>query len=165
MKNLFLVRHAKSDWSVPGQKDFDRELNGRGRSDAPKMGRKLYELESKPDLIIASPAIRARFTAELICEQLKFDTERIIYTEDIYEASVRTLMSVINGVEDKYSRVMIFGHNPGFTYLAEYLTKKEIGNIPTCGMVNIEFDVDSWKEVSEGTGELKNFIYPKKLEL
>jgi len=79
MKNLFLVRHAKSDWSISGQKDFDRELNGRGRSDAPKMGRKLYEMEAKPEIIISSPAARAKFTAELIAEQLKFDTEKIIF--------------------------------------------------------------------------------------
>jgi phosphohistidine phosphatase len=163
MKNLFLVRHGKSDWSVSGQKDFDRELNGRGRSDAPKMGRKLYEMEARPDIIISSPAARARLTAELVCEQLKSDPEKILYNEDIYEASVRTLLGVINGIEDKYSRVMIFGHNPGFTFLAEYLTKKEIGNIPTCGVVNIEFDLASWKEVSGGNGELKAFIYPKKV--
>jgi phosphohistidine phosphatase len=163
MKNLFLVRHGKSDWSVSGQKDFDRELNGRGRSDAPKMGRKLYEMEARPDIIISSPAARARLTAEFVCEQLKYDPEKILYNEDIYEASVRTLLGVINGIEDKYSRVMIFGHNPGFTFLAEYLTKKEIGNIPTCGVVNIEFDLDSWKEVSGGNGELKSFIYPKKV--
>src|SRR4051812_23133061 len=106
MKNLFLVRHAKSDWSISGQKDFDRELNGRGRSDAPKMGRKLYEMEAKPEIIISSPAARAKFTAELISEQLKFDTEKIIYNEDIYEASVRTLLGVINDIEAKYNRVM-----------------------------------------------------------
>jgi phosphohistidine phosphatase len=163
MKNLFLVRHAKSDWSISGQKDFDRELNGRGRSDAPKMGRKLYEMEAKPDIIISSPAARAKFTAELISEQLKFDTNKIIFNEDIYEASVRTLLGVINGIEDKYNSVMLFGHNPGLTYLAEALTKKEIGNIPTCGIVHIEFSVDSWKEVSGGTGDLKFFIYPKKV--
>jgi len=162
MKNLFLVRHAKSDWSVSGQKDIDRELNGRGRSDAPKMGRKLYEMEAKPEIIISSPAARARFTAELISEQLKFDTDKIIYNEDLYEASVRTLLGAINGIEDRYSRVMIFGHNPGLTFLAEALTKKEIGNIPTCGIVHLEFAIGSWQEVSGGTGELKSFIYPKK---
>jgi phosphohistidine phosphatase len=163
IKNLFLVRHAKSDWSVSGQKDFERQLNGRGLSDAPKIGRKLYEMDVKPDLIISSPAERARLTSELVAEQLKYDTDKIVFDPDIYEASVRSLLNVINGIDDKYKNVIIFGHNPTFTYIAESLTKKEIGNIPTCGAVHIEFNIKSWKEASEGTGNLKSFIYPKGL--
>jgi phosphohistidine phosphatase len=163
VKNLFLVRHAKSDWSVPGQKEFDRELNGRGISDAPRMGKKLYEMDVRPELIISSPALRAKLTAEFICEQLRYDTEKIIFNEEIYEASVRSLLAVINDLPDEYNKVMIFGHNPGFTDLAEHLTKTPIGNIPTCGAVSIEFQVDSWKEVSGETSILKWFIYPKKV--
>jgi phosphohistidine phosphatase len=163
-KNLFLVRHAKSDWSVSGQKDFERQLNGRGLNDAPKIGRKLYEMGVKPDLIISSPAVRARLTAELIAEQLKYDTDKIVFDEEIYEASVRSLLKVINSIDDKNQTVIIVGHNPTFTYIAESLTKREIGNIPTCGAVQIEFNLNSWKEVSEGTGNLKSFSYPKGLE-
>ncbi|MBX9853514.1 MAG: histidine phosphatase family protein [Cytophagaceae bacterium] len=163
LKNLFLARHAKSDWSVPGQKDFDRELNGRGRNDAPRMGKKLSEMDVKPDLIMSSPAARAKLTAEFIAEQLRYDTEKIIFNEDIYEASVRSLLAIINELSDDYNKVMLVGHNPTFTYIAEYLTKKNIDNIPTCGIVNIEFNVDSWKEVSGDIGNLKWFIYPKKI--
>jgi phosphohistidine phosphatase len=163
VKNFFLVRHAKSDWSIPGQKDFDRELNPRGTNDAPRMGRKLYELDVKPDLIISSPAARALNTAHFIAEQLRYDTEKIILNEHVYEASVRSLLSVINDIQDDYHRVMIVGHNPTFTYIAEHLTKKNIDNIPTCGVVSIEFQIDSWKEVSGDMGTLKWFIYPKKV--
>jgi phosphohistidine phosphatase len=164
VKNLFLIRHAKSDWSVGGQKDFDRELNGRGLNDAPKMGRKLYDIGVKPDLIISSPAQRAKLTAQLIAEQLKYDTDKIAFDPEIYEASVRSLLNVINAIDDRYNNVIIFGHNPTFTYIAESLTKKEIGNIPTCGAVQIEFNIKSWAEVSAGTGNMKSFIYPKGLE-
>ena len=163
VKNLFLVRHAKSDWSIPGQKDFDRELNARGSNDAPRMGRKLYELDVRPDLIISSPAARAKYTAEFIAEQLRYDTEKIILNDEVYEASVRSLLAVINDIPDDYHRVIIVGHNPTFTYIAENLTKKNIDNIPTCGVVNIEFQIDSWKEVSGDMGTLKWFIYPKKV--
>lgn len=163
VKNLFLVRHAKSDWSNSGQKDFDRELNSRGVNDAPRMGRKLYELNVKPELIISSPAARAKLTAEYISEQLQYDTEKILFNEEVYEASVRSLLAVINDIPDHYNKVMMVGHNPAFTYIAESLTKQPIDNIPTCGIVNIEFTVDSWKEVSGGTGNLKWFIYPKKV--
>jgi phosphohistidine phosphatase len=162
IKNLYLVRHAKSDWSNSGQKDFDRVLNSRGMNDAPRMGRKLYELNVKPDIIISSPAARAKYTSEFISEQLQYDTDKIIFMDDIYEASVRSLLGVINGLADNYDKVMIVGHNPTFTYIAESFCKKTIDNIPTCGVVNIEFDIDSWAEVSEGIGNLKWFIYPKK---
>jgi phosphohistidine phosphatase len=160
-KSLFLVRHAKSDWSIPGQKDIDRELNVRGNNDAPRMGRKLHELNVKPDLIISSPANRAKYTAEFIAEQLQYDTDKILLQEEIYEASVRSLLSIINELPDNCNEIMIVGHNHTFTYIGEYLTKKNLDNIPTCGVVQIEFEIDSWKEVSEGTGNLKMFIYPK----
>ena len=160
-KNLFLVRHAKSDWSIPGQKDFDRELNVRGNNDAPRMGRKLHDLGLKPDLIISSPANRAKHTAELIAEQLKYDTDSIILDEEVYEASVRSLLAVINNLPNNCNEVIIVGHNPTFTYIAEYLTKKNLDNIPTCGVVHILFEIDSWNEVSEGNGHLQLFIFPK----
>lgn len=162
-KKLFLVRHAKSDWSIPGQKDFDRDLNARGRLDAPRMGRKLHEMNVKPDLIISSPAMRAKLTAEFIAEQIQYDPEKIFFDENVYEASVRSLLNLINDIDDAYNKVMIVGHNPTFTYMAEYLTKKQIDNIPTCGVVDIEFESDSWKEISGETGNLNWFIYPKKV--
>jgi len=163
VRNLILVRHAKSDWSVPGLKDFDRELNARGSNDAPRMGRKLYEMDVRPDLIISSPAMRAKQTAEFIAEQIRHDFDKILFNPDVYEASVRSLLSIINDIPDEHQKVMIIGHNPTFTYIAEYLTKKPFDNIPTCGMVDIEFSFSSWKEVSGDTGNLKWFIYPKSV--
>lgn len=160
LHKLYLLRHAKSDWSVSGQKDIDRDLNAKGLNDAPRIGRRLYEMEVMPDLIICSVAQRTRQTAEYICEQLKFDQDAIVFNEDIYEASMRTLFNTITTLDDHHKSVMLIGHNPGFTYLAEYLTKEEIENVPTCGVVCIEFDIDSWKEVSGGLGVLKWFIHP-----
>jgi len=162
-KTLIFMRHAKSDWSIAGQKDFDRTLNNRGLGDAPRMGRRLLEIGVKPDLVISSPAIRARTTAEYVSEQLKYDIDKIVYDDEVYEASVRSLLAVINKLEDINNCVIIFGHNPTHTYLAEYLTKEAIGNIPTSGAVCIEFDFDSWSLVSEGTGKMKWFEYPKGL--
>ncbi|HSZ26119.1 MAG TPA: histidine phosphatase family protein [Cytophagaceae bacterium] len=161
-KTLIFMRHAKSDWSVSGEKDFDRTLNNRGLSDAPRMGRRLFEMGVKPDLIISSPAIRAKMTAESVAEQLNYDIDNIVYESEIYESSVRTLLRVINNLDDQYNCIIIFGHNPTHTYLAEYLTKEAIGNIPTAGAVKIDFDLDSWKLVSEATGKMKWFEYPKK---
>ncbi len=161
-KTIYLIRHAKSDWSIPGQPDFNRTLNHRGQSDAPLMGKVLKELQVSPELILSSPAERARRTAEFISEQLKYPIEKIKFEDEIYEASPRTLLRLINNLDNELSNVAIFGHNPTFTYLAEFLCKAELGNIPTSGAVKIQFDLDDWAAVSEGTGELRWFEYPKK---
>ncbi len=165
MKNLIMLRHAKSDWSNPGQKDFDRTLNARGHRVAPRMGHKLHELGVHVDAVVSSPAERAKLTAEYISEQLNFDTSEIEFKEAVYEASIRTLLEVVNGLDEEYDTVMLVGHNPSFTYLSEYLTGAEIGNIPTCGAVRIEFELTSWKEVSQNTGTLKWFVYPAQFDM
>src|SRR6478609_9764143 len=138
-KRIYFLRHAKSDSSIAGQRDIERELNSRGHNDAPKMGNLLVERGVKPELIIASPSMRTRQTAEYISEQLKYNEDQIEWNEEIYEASARTLLNVITQIDDKYNTVMLIGHNPGFSYIAEYLTKEVLGNIPTCGFVEINF--------------------------
>lgn len=163
-KTLIFMRHAKSDWSIAGQKDFDRTLNNRGLGDAPRMGRRLHEIGVKPDLVVSSPAIRAKTTAEYVSKQLGYDIDAIVYDEEIYESSVRSLLGIVNKLDDRYNNVIIFGHNPTHTYLAEYLTKEAIGNIPTAGAVCIDFDLDSWQLVSQGTGKMRWFEYPKALD-
>lgn len=163
-KTLIFMRHAKSDWSIAGQKDFDRTLNNRGLGDAPRMGRRLLEIGVKPDMVVSSPAVRAKTTAEYVCEQLGYNIDSIVYDDEIYESSVRSLLGIVNKLDDQYNNVIIFGHNPTHTYLAEYLTKEAIGNIPTTGAVCIDFDLDSWQHVSEATGKMRWFEYPKGLE-
>ncbi|ABG59600.1 SixA phosphatase family protein [Cytophaga hutchinsonii] len=160
-KTLILIRHGKSDWSNNGEKDFDRPLNNRGNMDAPRMGGKLHDMGIMPDLIVSSPSLRTTLTAEYICEQIHYPFEKVDFQEDIYEASVRTLLKVVNELDEKNQTVIIVGHNPGFSYLAEYLSGTVVGNIPTCGIVELTFDLDTWSMVSQNTAKLKNFIYPK----
>lgn len=164
MKYLYLLRHAKAEKTTTGQHDFDRMLLRSGHADAHMMGRKLRDLAVKPDLIISSMAIRAKQTAELIAEQLKYKLTTILYDEEIYESSVRILLRIIDMLENKYTNVMIIGHDPTISYMAEHLTKEEIGNIPVCGVVKIIFDITTWKEVSAGTGSLEWFKYPDSEE-
>jgi len=160
-KELLLIRHAKSDWSVAGQKDFDRELNSRGLFTAPKVGRWLAEKGINPDAVYSSTAIRALRTAELVAEQLKLDGKSIRLEESIYEASPRTLLDFITHLDDAASSVVVFGHNPGFTYIAEYLTGAVVTNIPTCGCVMIRFETEHWSEVSKDTGRLVWQYFPE----
>jgi phosphohistidine phosphatase len=164
MKQLVLIRHAKSEESNAGTKDFDRSLNPRGFSDAPKIGLRLKELGEVPQFVISSPAERARLTAQFVLEQVGFNTDNIHWEEEVYEASARVLMNVINGISEEYDTVWMFGHNPGFTYLTEYLTSEAIGNIPTCGAFAMTFEVDKWAEISQHTAIKKFYIYPKDEE-
>lgn len=162
MKTLFLIRHAKSDWGDPGLKDFDRPLNERGNKNAPFMGKLLKKEKIFPDLIISSPAKRAITTARKIADEIDYPKNKIVEEPKIYEANVKTLLQIINSLDDENETVFLFGYNPGFTDLLGYLTEANISNIPTCGIAQIEFDSESWKEVSRETGILKSFEYPKK---
>jgi phosphohistidine phosphatase len=162
MKKLFLVRHAKAEEASVGQKDFDRMLHHKGLMDAPRMGRTIAEAAERPQKLISSTAVRAYQTAYFFAEQLKFETSEIELNEDIYEASARSLLNTVNQLDDRYDCLMLFGHNPSFSYLSEYLTKDIIGDLPTCGVILIEFELDTWKAVSEATGKLKQFWYPQE---
>lgn len=164
MKYLTLIRHSKSDWSVMGLNDFERSLNRRGETDALKMGKKLKELNLKPNKIYCSSAVRTTRTAELLVEQLDYLLGEVNYSDDLYEASVRTLLGFVNQLNDQFHDVTIISHNPAITYLAEYLTGEALGHVPTTGVVRMSFGFDEWKLISEKTAELVYFIYPKKLQ-
>lgn len=163
-KILYLLRHAKSDWSNDNQKDFDRELNQRGYNDAPRMAMRLSELNVNPDKILCSSAKRTTLTCEYVCERIDYKLDDVIFDEDLYEASSRAVLQKINTLEDTLNEVLFIGHNPTYTYIAEYLSGKEIGNIPTCGCVKLSFEVNSWSEISKDLGKLEWFIYPKDEE-
>lgn len=162
-KVLLIVRHAQAEQTNNVQKDFSRELTTTGYADASRIGRHLASKKLMPDAVFSSPAHRARTTTQLMTEQLGFNYDLIVFDEEIYEASARKLMQLINSLEETYTQVMIVGHNPHLTYLAEYLTQQEIGNIPTCGVAAIEFVNQPWKEVSNGTGKLAWLEYPEKV--
>ncbi|GAA3977185.1 phosphohistidine phosphatase SixA [Pedobacter ginsengiterrae] len=161
-KQLLLVRHGKSDWGNLGLKDFDRPLNKRGKENAPEMAERLINRGFKFDLMVSSPAKRAKSTAKYFAEA--YNVDDIKFEEAIYEANSRTLLKVVSDFEDSADVVIMFGHNPGFTDLANELSDADIYNIPTAGMVLISFPFDSWKMVSKGTGELVFFDYPKNTD-
>ncbi len=161
MKTLYLVRHAKSSWKQPELSDFERPLNKRGKNDAPFMGKLLSDKEINPELVISSPAKRASATAKIIASEINFPKEEIVLDENIYEASGRRLLEIISKTEEKYSSVMLFGHNPGLTVLHNNLSDHFIDNIPTCGVVALEFRT-SWKEIELNSAEFLFFEYPKK---
>ncbi len=161
MKKLLLLRHAKSSWDDDGLADFDRPLNGRGRKAAPLMGNLMRERGLRPDLIISSPAKRARETIALVLEASGFETE-LRYDERIYEATAGRLVEVIEGVADDKQEVMLVGHNPGFENLIAHLTG-ESRRVPTAALVGILLGAEKWNEAGSRGGRLDWLVKPKEL--
>ncbi len=162
MKTLYLTRHAKSSWKYPKLDDFERPLNKRGRKNAPFMGNILAKLKVSPDLIISSPANRASMTARVIAAGIDYALEDILYSEAIYEFSENALIAVVKQIDDDVKKVMIVGHNPAITGLANYIGDQSISNIPTCGVFCAELDITSWENIDAQCGIMKFFEFPKK---
>jgi phosphohistidine phosphatase len=163
MRTLYLLRHAQSAEKQIGQTDKDRELTTLGMKDALLIANYIQKNHLTLDIIISSTALRAKTTAGLILDGLKMDMDKIIEDDELYEASTRTFLELIGRLDDSYTNIMCVGHNPVISYLAEYLTKAEIGDMYTAGLAIIKFKVNSWKEVKQGNGSLDNYIYPEML--
>ncbi len=161
MKELILVRHAKSSWKDPTLSDHDRPLNKRGKRDAPEMGKRLARSECDPDLIVSSSAVRAMDTARSIAGKLGYPRESIAVEERLFHAGVSELLRVIRGVVDSVDSLMLFGHNPGLTDLANHLGPREIFNMPTCAVLHLRFQADAWSTVGVVPGDEVLYDYPK----
>lgn len=163
MKTLFLVRHAKSSWSTPGMRDFDRPLNERGMNDAPKMASFLQKSGITPDLIVSSPAKRALTTARFFASVFRINESDIVLNPDIYEAEPTDVLRIISELPETSSTVMIFGHNPTFTDIANRFSEDIIENVPTCGVVCIKSRAEKWNELFEGNSRIAASWFPKEV--
>jgi phosphohistidine phosphatase len=162
MKELCLVRHAKSSWKYSKLDDFERPLNKRGRKNAPFMGKVIRQLNVDPDLIISSPATRAAMTARIIAHEIGYPLVGIRYLESVYESSEMDLIHILKNIEDQVNKVMLIGHNPALTQLANTIGNYPFSNIPTCGICCVALDITSWSGIDETPGKLKFFEFPKK---
>ncbi|MDQ3023516.1 MAG: histidine phosphatase family protein [bacterium] len=159
-KSLLLLRHGKSDWRE-GEADFDRGLAKRGRLAAVLMGQYLDENDLIPDAIVTSPAVRALSTAEIVQEEL--DDIELIEDERIYEASIDSLLDVVNGLADEYERVLLVGHNPGFEELADELSGRSDSVLKTCSLAILHCGSGSWSEVAPGGCKLQEIVHPAEV--
>ncbi|MBL7179464.1 MAG: histidine phosphatase family protein [Desulfobacterales bacterium] len=163
MKTIIMVRHAKSSWKDPNLDDFDRPLNKRGEKNAAFMGNKLKEKQIMPDLILSSPAKRAKETAFKIAKEIGYPKKKIVFDENMYHSDERYLLELVQNQDNTHETLMLFGHNPDFNNFATMLLKQSpLSNIPTSGVCCIRFDVASWKKVREAEGEVVFFDYPKR---
>jgi phosphohistidine phosphatase len=161
MKKLYLLRHAKSSWNYPELDDFERPLNKRGRSDLPVMAKVINDHDIKPDLIVSSPALRASYTAINIMQLAGIPEDLLKFDNLIYEASTSLLLNLIKTTNNNIDNLMLVGHNPALTTLANYLSDKRIDNIPTCGLFGLKLDITSWQALSENSASFLFFEYPK----
>jgi phosphohistidine phosphatase len=163
-KTLLLIRHAKSDWSVYGQKDFDRTLNERGNKDALMMSKRLMKRGITPDLIISSTAKRACTTAALIAQETGYDTEKIILMEKLYQSSLDVYENIITQtpIADTINTLFLFGHNNEITDFANYtIPDFTTDTIPTCGMVGLTFKAEQWRDYNRVKRSFLFYDFPK----
>lgn len=160
---LYLVRHAKSDWSNLFLRDFDRPLNARGEYSAPLMGEYLSKQGIKPDLILSSPALRAKTTAITLAEKLSYPIESISYLPSLYESDVNTILALIRTISENIETLFIVAHNPEVTECINFITNAEIDNVPTCGVAAIRLNENSWDRVGSNSAELISLDTPKKI--
>jgi phosphohistidine phosphatase len=169
MKLLTLFRHGKSDWETGTEDDFDRPLKERGRRDTPMIGKFLATIGATPDLLVSSPAVRARQTAELLAPAAGYAGD-IRWEESIYAASAGELMSLLRQLPDEAGHVLLVGHNPGFEDLAARLIGADAYGmasglrLPTAAAAHLALQVDTWNAVQANTGQLIWLVNPRMLK-
>jgi phosphohistidine phosphatase len=156
------MRHAKSSWGDPSLADFERPLNERGRKAAPLVGRFMRKQRLRPDLVLSSPAERARQTAALVIEAAGLKAP-LRYDERIYEATPSRLAEVVSQVEEAVGELLLVGHNPGLAGLLELLAG-ESRRVPTAALARVALDVEKWGRLRAGVGRVELFVRPKDLD-
>lgn len=160
MKTLVFIRHGKSSWKYP-VKDIDRPLKSRGISDAKLVVNEFIKSNFVPDLVVSSPAKRAIDICNIFIKKMNISDEILKINPTIYDFGGSQTADFIKSLNKSYENVMLFGHNYAFTSLVNQFGNIYIDNLPTSGLVMINFDVDSWDIIGEGTTEL--IIFPKDL--
>lgn len=167
MRHLYLLRHAKSSWKLAGQLDYERGLTERGEDDLVLISELIREHEIAPDFIFCSGARRARDTLAGVANELPRDA-RVEYTDEIYQASTRDLLLVLQGVPSMYNSVLLIGHNPSIHNLSVEIARESnelvslAAKFPTAALAEFEFEGD-WADLDENSADLTRFTRPKQL--
>jgi phosphohistidine phosphatase len=164
MKQLLLIRHAKSSWDDPSQNDFDRPLNKRGNKDAPVMAGRLADKKIKIDAFISSPAERALSTCIYFAKAFDIKKKEIIEVEELYNPRIESFYKVISEVDNSRDTIALFSHNPGITEFVNELTSVHVDDMPTCSIFAVKVDIKNWNEFTEAEKLFWFFDYPKLKE-
>ncbi|MBC7720993.1 MAG: histidine phosphatase family protein, partial [Pedobacter sp.] len=144
MKQLLIIRHAKSSWNLSTINDFDRPLNDRGNKDAPMMAKRLLDKKVAIDAFVSSTAKRAFNTAAHFAKIYKQPQENIIQFPELYHAMPGIFYSVISKISDDIKTIAIFSHNPGITEFVNELTTTRVDDMPTCAVFAVTINYNSW---------------------
>ena len=161
MKKLITIRHAKSSWEYDVI-DHERPLNERGESDATLVSKHLESFNLNPDLILSSDAMRAKTTANIFVENCNFGNNEVHLNHELYDFAGHNLLKVIKNCKDSINTLMIFGHNHALTAFVNTYGNKYIDNVTTAGVVIIDFDIESWKNLKPGKTMLT--LFPRHLK-
>ncbi len=161
MKTIHLIRHAKSEWENEDQRDIDRTLNDKGHAACKLMAQRIVDAGCNFENVYCSAAIRAQQTIEglvkvLARKEIKWEVDYKLYTFDADD-----LLDWLDQVEDDIDEIVLVGHNPGITELTNLLGDKHLSNVPTCGYVQLQLDINGWSEIRVNSGKLKVFLTPK----
>lgn len=162
MKSILIMRHGKSSWKDSSLPDNKRPLKKRGRKDSARIGELLKKHDLIPDLLLSSPAKRARQTAEVVAEAMEFDGE-IEFVDAFYMAEPESFFGILRSLPD-VGRIMIIGHNPGLETLV-HLLADEINSMPTAALACIELPIEEWSQLDlDVCGDLKLLWRPRDLD-
>ena len=165
MKVLLFMRHGKSSWSNGSLPDHERPLKSRGIEDANLIGNWLGDKKDwHPEVIFSSSAARAMETAQIVKRYLPSDLELNIESS-LYTFSIFQLIDEIKKMDDGRNKIMLFGHNPAYTALYNYLSDVEVDNVPTAGLCHFVLDIKSWKELDSDTVLQGRLVSPKSLRM
>lgn len=163
MKNIVLVRHAKSSWSNPDLEDRQRPLKNSGIRDATYMSQHLLEQNLIPNFILSSPAKRALQTANIFNEEMFDNAITIQEEEGLYFEGVEQSINLLSQLSEEVETVFLFGHMPDIASLFMELTDEFVMKYPTCAVAHIQFEIDNWRELNTKKGKKMLFLYPKMM--
>ncbi len=158
------MRHAKSDWGNPGLQDWERPLNARGRRDAPRMAGHLLTLLPKIDRIHPSTALRTRQTGMFLKEVYELPDSEFIPAEALYLGYPEAYLHQIWSLEEEIDNVVLIGHNPTMTHIANQIQYGLTDNVPTCGVIWVQAELKDWADFDFDKARLKAYFYPKMLK-
>jgi phosphohistidine phosphatase len=163
MKNLLIMRHAKSDYPPDVAEDFDRPLNRRGRRDLPRMASLLTSYESVPDRIVSSAALRARETASGVGDSLGLPPSHLAFEESLYLAAPEDLFLCVSRIDNEVGALMVIAHNPGLEEWISRLCGASV-RLPTAAIAALAIEADKWSEIGEDCGWLQWLVVPRLLK-
>ena len=161
MKKIMLIRHAKSSWKYDVI-DHERPLNTRGKEDVELVSKHIGNSLLSPDVVLISDAFRAKSTADVFIENLNINRDIVHLNHDLYDFSGSNLLRIVKACNDNVDKLMIFGHNHAITAFVNAYGSKYIENVPTCGVVIIEFDIDNWTNLNKG--KTVRTVFPRDLK-